>query len=334
VRRDIIQLNSLELILQCRLTIVMKMPSHPIDPPLLVTLVAIADTGSFASAAARVARTESAVSMQMKRLEEIVGHPPLFRREGRRMRMTRRGEALLGYARRILALDAEARAMLATTALCGPIRLGSPEDYVGSLLPRALDQFARSHPTVQVDVICEPSGTLLRLIAEGQVDLAVVTHDTKFESQLLRHEPVVWVTSSRHAVHLANPVPLALFQQGCLGRKLVLDACAGANRPYRVAYSSPSLAGLLAVVKEGLAVAAIARCSAPEELRVLDAGDGFPALPSIPIALLRSDEMLAEPSVSALAETIRTALADPLNRSCDMGMVPTASDLAFDACGA
>lgn len=284
--------------------------NDPIDLQLLVTLVAIADTGSFAAAANRIGRTQSAVSMQVKRLEDLVGKPPLFKRGGRRMLMTPRGEALLAHARRLLDLHVETRAMLAKTSGIGSVRLGVPEDYVGSLLPWALDRFAHFYPNVQVEVVCEPSGSLSQLIVERKIHLAVVTCGAELPNvQLLRHEPIVWVTSPHHAVHQEDTVPLALFQPGCFGRRLTLDAWAKCGRPYRIAYSSPSVSGLLTIVKAGLAVASLARCSVPEGFRILGPEEGFPVLPLLSIALLQAAVTEAEPAVLALAEKIRTAFA-------------------------
>ena len=140
---------------------------------------------------------------------------------------------------------AKVGAMLATTNGAGMIRLGAPEDYVGALLPHALDRFSRAHPNVEVDVICEPSGSLSRLVTERRIDLALVTRNPAQKSaETLRSEPTVWVASPLHDIHRQPVVPLALFQQGCLGRSLALDALSRAGRAHRVAYSSPSVAGI------------------------------------------------------------------------------------------
>jgi DNA-binding transcriptional LysR family regulator len=303
------QANLIEATLQYCLTIDMGAFPHLLDTRLLSTFMAIADTGSFAVAANRVGRTQSAVSMQMKRLEEIAGPPALFMRTGRRMVMTPRGEALLVHVRRVLHAHAEMIAMLADVGLIATVRLGSPEDYIASLLPAALDRFARLYPNVEVEVACEPSETLHRYVAERKIDLAVVTRNTSTpDAETLRLEPLVWVTSPFHRPYENAVMPLAVFQFGCMSRGMALDACAAEARPYRIAYSSPSLSGLLAVVRQGLAVAALAKCSVPDGVRVLTEADGMPPLPSLAISLLQSETAPTEPAVAALAQEIRSTL--------------------------
>jgi len=281
----------------------------PIDPQLLITLVAIADSGSFSGAAGRIGRTESAVSMQMKRLEELVGDPPLFKRDGRRRLLASRGEALLAHARRFVELHEETRAMLKMTSLVGTVRLGAPEDYVSSLLPNALDRFASQYANVEVQVTCEPSDALSRLVADRRIDLAIVTRGSSgSDAQFLRSEPMVWVTSMHHAIHQESTVPLALFQPGCVGRALVIEALREYGRSYRIAFSSPSVAGLLTVVRAGLAVAALAKCSVPDDMRIITPEDGFPSLPFLDICLLQSNGTYSAPAVKALAAEIRADL--------------------------
>ncbi|WP_175577783.1 LysR substrate-binding domain-containing protein [Mongoliimonas terrestris] len=275
---------------------------------MLSTLVAIAETGTFAGAAARIGRTESAVSMQMKRLEELVGGSPIFLRDGRRRTLTDRGEVLLAQARKLLEVHDETWRVLGLAQMSGTIRLGTPEDYVGTLLPRALDRFAKLHPHVEVAVTCEPSGSLAKLVQDRRIDLALVTRGPGMEeSEFLYHEPTVWVTSPHHTAHLEPVAPLALFQPGCSGRAAALEAWTRSGRPHRLAYSSPSVAGLLTIVRAGLGVAALARCSVPPDLMVIDDNDRFPDLPDLPIVLLRSAG-LDSPQANALAREIRSSL--------------------------
>ncbi|WP_181705544.1 LysR substrate-binding domain-containing protein [Chthonobacter rhizosphaerae] len=291
----------------------MSRPPDFLDTQLLATLVAIADTGSFAGAARRIGRTESAVSMQMKRLEDLVGGPPLFLSDGRRRILTERGEVLLAQARKLMDVHEETLLVMQLAAMTGTVRLGAPEDYVGTLLPRALDRFARLHPNVEVAVTCEPSGSLARMIQDRKIDLALVTRGPGMDdAEYLCSEPTVWAASPLHDVHREPTVPLALFQPGCSGRAAVLEAWASCKRPYRIAYSSPSVAGLVTVVRTGLAIAALARCSVPPDLRILGSESGLPALPELPIALLRSTASRDSRSVNALAREIRASLSTGL----------------------
>ena len=164
--------------------------STPLDADQLRTFVAITDSGGFTAAAHATAKTQSAVSMQMKRLEERVGLK-LFARDGRRNALTCEGKRLLDYARRITRLNDEAMISLSTPELAGQIRLGLPDDYAERLLPPILASFARSHPKVEIDVHCMGSVRLTDKVAAGKIDLGIVTHaDANRTGEVLRREPL------------------------------------------------------------------------------------------------------------------------------------------------
>ncbi|HRX63049.1 MAG TPA: LysR substrate-binding domain-containing protein [Candidatus Competibacter sp.] len=256
-----------------------------LDPDLLRTFVAIVDAGGFTAAAQQVHRTQSAVSMQVRRLETGLSRT-LFQREGRGVPLTPEGEALLGYARRLLKLHDEALAVLTRPDLTGRVRLGTPDDYVERFLPDILVRFARAFPRVQVDVHCEPSLHLRRLLAEDRLDLALITGAPGAEiGEILRREPTVWATAERHLAHEQDPLPLALFQPGCPFRDWALAGLGETGRPYRVAYTSASITGLFAAVTAGLAVTVLGHSLLPETVRALRADEGFPPLPPASITL-------------------------------------------------
>jgi DNA-binding transcriptional LysR family regulator len=209
-----------------------------IDPLLLKTFVAVSETGSFAKAAIRVGRTQSAISMQMKRLEALAGPPALFTRVGRSMVLTERAEAMVRLARRVLKAHEEMLHEFNRCAEAREIRLGSPEDYVDALLPKVLHRFATLYPKVEVSVVCDTSEALHRQVAEEKVDLAVVTAGKETPiSAAIRQEPLVWVASTDHRPEMEPIVPLAMFQPGCMSRALAIDACVEADIDHRVAYS-------------------------------------------------------------------------------------------------
>src|SRR5262245_43217020 len=186
-----------------------------IDIDQLRTFVAIADTGSFTRAAEMVHKTQSAVSMQMKRLEERVGRP-IFERSGRQSRLTDEGERLLDYARRIVRLNAECISSFNDNELVGRVRLGLPDDYADRYLPEILARFSRSNPRAEVTVVCEPSPNLIDRVQNADLDLAIITHvDRRGPSEIVRVEQLLWVTSARHATHEEQPVPLALGRPTC-----------------------------------------------------------------------------------------------------------------------
>lgn len=289
--------------------------ANELETDLLRTFVAIADAGGFTRAAQRIHRTQSAVSMQMKRLEENIGRA-LFQREGRQVVLTHEGEMLLSYARRILKLQEEALTTLTAPDLAGLIRVGTPDDYVLRFLPGVLSRFAHAYPQVQVEVHCEPSTRLEAAIASDELDLALITREPQLpQDRILRQEPAVWATSARHFVHEREPLPLALFQKGCIFRQWAMAALDRLGRPYRVAYVSPSLAGIQAVVSAGLAVTVLGRSILPAGVRELTPEEGFPGFPSATIILRRSANARSRASdclAAYLADGFSAELPTPL----------------------
>src|ERR1700754_173792 len=186
-----------------------------IDVDQLRTFIAIVETGSFTKAAEVVHKTQSAVSMQMKRLEERLGKP-IFARDGRASRLTEDGDRLLDYARRIIKLNIEALAAFDDKELTGRVRLGLPDDYADRYLPEIMARFSRAYPGVELTVLCQPSVELVELIDANELDLAIVTDcGTSRASETFRRERLLWVTSNRHSTHLEEPLPLALGRPSC-----------------------------------------------------------------------------------------------------------------------
>ncbi len=278
------------------------MANYPgIDTELLRSFVAIADHGGFTRAAEAVHRTQSAISMQMKRLEEDVLQRPLFERSGRQVSLTAEGQVLLGYARRILKLHGEVMTTLREPHMVGAVRIGTPDDYVMRFLPGILAQFAQAYPLVQVELHCEPSYQLLQ---RQDMDLTIVTREPGTEiGQLLRQERFVWAEAAGYDLHQQRPIPLAMFNSGCFCRAWVCNALDAAEIDYRIAYTSPSLAALMALVGAGLAVTAQLRSLIPPQLRILGEAEGLPPLPQCSIVLLRNPRSQS-PVSEALAEYI------------------------------
>ena len=277
----------------------------PID--LLKTFLAIIDTGSFSGAAQVVYRTQSAISMQIKRLEETVG-TPLFERNGRSSALTAEGEMLVPYARRMLRLHEEAVAAMLKPEMVGRVCIGTPDDYAQRFLPAILARFAQTYPRVQVAVRCEPSAQLAPALERGEIDLALLTGEPgREEGELVRRDPTVWVTSASHLVHEEDPLPLAIFQAECMFRKWACRALEEIGRNYRLAYQSPSTYGILAAVTAGLAVTVLAASVVPPQARVLGIRDGFPELPETTIVLQRAPGSTS-PVVDGMANYIREGL--------------------------
>ncbi|KAB0264532.1 LysR substrate-binding domain-containing protein [Microvirga brassicacearum] len=261
---------------------------HLLDIDQLRTFVAIADTGSFTRAADVVHKTQSAVSMQMKRLEERVGRA-IFERDGRLSKLTDEGERLLDYARRIVRLNTECMASFNDNELVGRVRLGLPDDYADRYLPEILARFSRSNPKAEVTVMCEPTHNLIERVQHGDIDLAIITHvDRRGPSEIVRIEQLLWVTSARHSVHEETPIPLALGRPNCDWRHSATEALESADRPFRILYVAWHSTAVGAAILAGLAVSVLPESAVRPGMRILGPSDGFPALPSCKIGLIRS----------------------------------------------
>ena len=293
-----------EYIQQRTLTLLMQLSfSMDLQTDILRTFVAAADAESYTAAAATVHRSQSAVSLQMKRLEENVGCP-IFRRNGHAMHLTQEGVTLLRYARRILQLHDEALRAVGQPQLSGVVRLGAPEDYAERLFPIVLARFAQTYPQVQVDVCCESSKSLLQKLDRGQLDLIVRTEGVVAEQgEIIFHEPLVWISSKKHIVHENDPVPLAVYDKDCIFREWAIKSLVAAGRNYRIAYTSPGSAGILAAVQGGLAVAPVALTTVSGDMRILGPDDGYPDLPAATITLMKAKGPLS-PAIDSLADYV------------------------------
>ena len=273
-----------------------------IDTDLLRTFAAIADHGGFTRAAEAVNLTQSAVSMQMKRLEEDVLQCALFQRQGRSVSLTAEGVVLLGYARRILKLHSEAFNTLRQPQMVGMIKIGSPDDYVMRFLPGILSRFAQDYPLINVEVHCEPSA---QLMLRNDLDLTIVTRKPGSErGQILRQERFVWMVAQGFSPHEQTPMPLAMFNTECFCRAWACNALDAMQREYRVAYTSASLAAINAVVSTGLAVTAQLESLLTPDLRIIGEAEHLPQLPCASIVLLRKPNTSPSPIIECFAHYI------------------------------
>ncbi len=276
------------------------------DFELLRSFVSVVDAGGFTRAGERVHRTQSTVSQQIRRLEEGFGRPLLVRK-GRRIAPTEEGERLLSYARRILALADEARDVVARPTPDGVVRLGVPEDFAAYRLAQMLSKFARSRPNLRLDVRCDLSVRLRRDLERGEFDVALVKRDAGDESEsgalATWPERLRWVTSKRFPVdNDHDPLPLAVFEQGCLYRKRAIHALEAAGRTWRVAYTSPNLAGIQAAVSVCLGVSILPDIAVLADHCVLGPKEGFPKLSSTEMALVVRPD--ASPATRRLADLL------------------------------
>src|SRR5437762_379571 len=241
-----------------------------LDVDQLRTFIAIIETGSFTRAADAVHKTQSAVSMQMKRLEERLDRP-IFARDGRASKLTEDGERLLDYARRIVKLNVEALAAFSDAELTGRVRLGLPDDYADRYLPEIMARFSRAYPGVELTVMCEPSVELVELIDRNELDLAIVTDcGTSRASEAFRRERLLWVTSNRHSVHTEEPLPLALGRTSCGWRRAAIECLATIGRPLHIPYTRANAGAVASALLAGLAVSIVPESGLRPGMRVLN----------------------------------------------------------------
>ncbi len=280
----------------------MNYPDFQID--WLRAFVAVVDAGSLSGAAPLVHRSQSAVSMQIKKLEAALGRPVLLRGP-RHLEVTPAGAELLSYARRVLDLQAETHAALFGPQLAGKVRLGVPDDYASAYLTPVLRSFAHRYQGVEIELTCEQSTSLIPRITRGELDLALVSQDKPQRGRFLFQEPLVWVGAAQFEAWRRNPLPIAVYESTSMARQATLAALATRRRAYHLVYHSPSLAGQLAAVESGLAVAVLTRCSVPAHLQILQnlpAEFDLPPLESMDVAVLRSKVSQRSAAVDAMYE--------------------------------
>jgi DNA-binding transcriptional LysR family regulator len=279
-----------------------------LDLELLRSFVSVVDSGGFTRAGARVHRTQSTVSQQIKRLEDDIGQP-LLNRNAKDVTPTEAGERLLSYARRLLALAEEARDVLARPGHEGAVKLGIPEDFAAYRLAKLLATFSRSHPTLRLDVRADQSASLKRDLERGELDLALFKRAAGEKSGIaVWPERVHWVTSKSRPIDTsATSVPLIGFPAGCLYRARAIHALESAGHAWHMAYTSSNLAGIQAAVAAGMGLSILSEMAVQADHRVLTAKEGFAPIDKTELALVASPD--ASPA------TLR--LADRLAEFCD-----------------
>jgi DNA-binding transcriptional LysR family regulator len=258
-----------------------------LDLDLLRSFVSVVDRGGFTRAGEYVHRTQSTVSQQIRRLEEDIGRS-LLHRDGKRVRPTEEGERLLSYARRILALAAEAREVVSRPSGDGVLRLGLPEDFLAYHLTEMLSEFARSNPNIRLSVRSGTDEQMRRALEDDDLDLVLFRRDAEASAGIaLWRERVRWVTSRHRPVAFcSNPLPLALFEQGCLYRNRAIRALEAAGRSWHITYTSPNIPGIQAAVSAGLGIGILPEIAILPEHTVLPEEASFPPISDTALALV------------------------------------------------
>lgn len=284
--------------------------NHPLpllDLDVLRTFVAIAETGSFTSAANAVFRTPSAVSMQIKKLEETL-RCAVFNRDARSVSLTADGEILMGYARRMLAINREAVSKFVVPDVSGVVRLGSPDDYGERVLPSVLKRFAQSHPSVAVDVVIDQSANLRRRLNERELDITLFTvcRNIPPEAEVLLTEPIVWGGARGGCAHMKKPLPVSVWEEGCAWRADALEALGRDGVEYRIAYMSAHTAGQRSAILADLAIAPLPKSFIGDEIVALGPEHGLPQLSNYNLAMIVAPD--ASAPVRAAADHIRATM--------------------------
>lgn len=262
------------------------------DLAQLRSFVAIADHRTFVAASREVARTQSALTQQIQRLEQSIG-TQLFEKEGRYKSLTPFGENLLEYARHLIAVNDEAWRALGDKAISGSVRLGSPQDAADTILPRILATIARSFPRLQVEIHVDRSPFLMDSLRLGGLDLTLTTRSVLngLEGTVLRTSPTVWICGAGYTHTPSATLPLIIADEPSLFRKLALDSLERAGLAWRTAYLAPHLIGIKAAIRAGLGITARSVEMLGSDMRVLGLQDGLPPLPDVNYNLLmRKDQ--------------------------------------------
>lgn len=258
----------------------------------LKTFIALAETKGFTKAGIQVNRSQSAVSMQIKRLEDEIGKK-LFERMGKTVKLTPEGNILIKYAMRIVKEHDDAIRALSKPDLEGFIRFGSPEHYTIGVLPKLLARFASAYPDVLVEMRCENSDIIKEAVDKGKLDVGICTQISD-GGQVISHDPVVWVSNTDFFLQKHKTVPIAVFDEGCIFRTWAIEALEKSGLDYRIVYVSQSISGLIEAVRAGFAIAPIVRSNVPSDLKIVGLENGLPVLPVSNIVLHKTKKVTSE----------------------------------------
>ena len=287
---------------------------------LLRTFITVTDLGGYTKAADALSRTQPAVSLQMKRLEDLLGEK-LLMHDGRTVRLTTEGKVLAGFARQILRLNDDAVARFRGTRVHGPLRIGLPTDYAVSFLQSAVTRFVRDNAAVDLEIHCDVSRKLLEGVHADRLDIAVALVGDADDQYLVRawEEQPIWVCARAVSTHLSKPLPLVTHPEGCEYRNRIVEALNRRGRDWRIAYSSPGITGLQNAVSAGLGVSALTRKTLLDDMTVLDESDGLPPLEKIRIGLFYK-----HPRQSSAGLKLVEHLIENLDEAADGDFMPSA----------
>jgi DNA-binding transcriptional LysR family regulator len=287
----------------------------PID--VLRAFVSVIDLGGFTKAGTALGRSQPAISLQIRKLEEIIGSKLVVVTRSK-LSLTEEGETLIVYARQMLRLNDEAMAKFSIQPNRGLLRIGLPTDFASSYLQEVIAEFSRRTPTVTIELHCDLSRHLLNWLHGNDLDIAIGILNRDTNPYLVRswEERPIWVSAADDETHKRRPIPLATHPEGCEYRSRMISALRAIGREWRVVYTNPAIGGLQRAVSSGLGVTALTRKTVLPDMRILSSKEGFPALESIRIGMFYKHSRLTSAGL-ALVETLIAKMdeaADPEKR--------------------
>lgn len=288
-----------------------------LDLELLRTFVLAADLKSFTKTADRVFRTQSAITLQMQRLEEITGHK-LFIKQGRTWQLTNSGDLLLGYARELLEINNKAIQALTQVSVTGQVRLGMRIDFSEKILALALERFNLLHSLIQLEIIIDREEVLMQKLDSGKLDLVVTFGKHVPENAIsVGKVPLRWIGNRDKSVALREPLPLLLFEAPCIFREIAIETLQKMNLSWHPVLTASSLAGIWAATQVGLGITIRTEIGLPSDCIVLFPSSNLPVLPEISIFILKQSKgssVVIESFITILCNVLQEELNEISNK--------------------
>lgn len=268
----------------------------------LRTFLTVIKKGSMTAASEQLCRSQSAISMHIRKLEDVLA-VRLFNRDTKKLSLTAAGHELLIYAEKLLLLHAQTKSAIRGSDLRGKVSFGIPDDYASAYLSEILKSFSQHYPAVELNLLCEPSSLLLPRIDAGTLDVAIVTRDAPDRGHFLSREPLVWVGYFPEGTIGDTPLPIAMYEFGSEARKRITKNLEQMRQGYRIMYNSPYIAGQIAVARSGLALAILTQCSVPEGMKIINS-EKLPELPVLDMVIVKGSHCTDDHPANKLAEIV------------------------------
>ena len=283
------------------------MKNLPMD--LLRAFVSVSQLRSFTKAGELLGRSQPAVTLKIKRLEELVDQK-LFLRGGKSLELSDSGVALYNYAKQILTLNDLAISQISKSTVHGKIRLGIPSEFATVLLPKIISRFAKAYPIVALEVNCELSNYLLTRAGRESHDLILVLadQDADLDGDLVKTDELVWVSSKKFNHDKEDAVPLIVASEGCIYRHTAITGLSNASLSWKIVYTNPDLTGIQYAIQEGLGVTVLSRSIVPENLHILNASAGLPSLDRVSINIICNEQKRNDEAIELLKEFLTASL--------------------------